>query len=119
MDRRKPILVNIGEEATDTALQEAARQHGVRPHAKVRVADALDISRSGLSDDEYSYALKAHFDFVVASEEDRKPHFAVEFDGPYHDNDPKAIARDAMKDSICPPPWTSASSNRRRFPSHR
>lgn len=29
------------------------------------------------------------------------PQFAVEFDGPRHDGDPKVAARDAMKDAIC------------------
>jgi hypothetical protein len=32
---------------------------------KPRVADALPIERSRISDDLYSYALKAHFDFLV------------------------------------------------------
>jgi len=99
MDRRRPLLVNIGEVAADAALREAAERNDVRVFPKTRVADVLDIDRSGLSAEEYRYALRAHFDFVVAQPEGRS-YFAVEFDEPYHDTDAAAIARDRMKDSI-------------------
>ena len=47
MDRRRKLLVNIGEAATDSALREAAARNNARVFAKVRVADALTIDRSG------------------------------------------------------------------------
>jgi hypothetical protein len=100
VDRRKSLLVNIGEVATDAALREAAERNSVRIFPKVRVADALEISRSGLSDEEYGYALRAHFDFVIADPENGRAHFAVEFDEPHHDTDEATSARDTMKDSI-------------------
>lgn len=102
-DRRRPLLVNRHEVAADTALREAAARCGARICPKVRVADALHISRSGLSPDEYSYALKAHFDFVVASAEagGHLSAFAVEFDGPQHSTDPDARRRDGLKGRIC------------------
>ena len=100
MDRRKPILVNEYEEATDAALQDAALRSGARVFPKIRVVDALEIKHSGLTDDEYFYALKSHFDFIVA--QDGKPSaFAVEFDGPGHASDVTAIMNDNLKDSIC------------------
>ena len=42
------MLVNIGEEGTDVVLREVAGKLGVRVLPKVRLADALDINRSGL-----------------------------------------------------------------------
>jgi hypothetical protein len=68
---------------------------------KVGLKDALDIADSGLSDDEYRYALMAHFDFVVTEGDDHDCLFAVEFDGPLHDTDANTIRRDRMKDDIC------------------
>lgn len=99
MDRRKPLLVNIGEVETDSVLREVAEKLGVRVFAKPRLADVLRIDSSGLSNDEFGYALKAHLDFVI-TDEHGKPHFAVEFDGPSHEAE-DARRRDAMKDSIC------------------
>lgn len=100
MDRRKRILANKYEAATHEALIEAASNSGAKVFPKVRVADAIDIDKSGLSDPEYSYALRAHFDFVI-TREDAKAAFAVEFDGPLHDRNPETIRRDNLKNSIC------------------
>jgi hypothetical protein len=65
MDRRRPLLVNDGEFKTDKALHEAAEALGYGVHTKVRVADALAIDHSGLHDEQYGYALRSHFDWVV------------------------------------------------------
>lgn len=100
MPQRRHILINKYEEATDTILREAAERWRARVFAKVRVADAVGIAGCGLTGDEYSYALKAHFDFVV-EHEDEAVVFAVEFDGRTHEIDPSVIARDALKESIC------------------
>lgn len=100
MDRRRRLLVNEGEIRTDEALREAAEAAGYRVHAKVRLADALAIDHSGLSSEAYSYALRAHFDWVVADIGTSRPEFAVEFDGESHET-PDARRRDALKDDIC------------------
>lgn len=73
-DRRKRMVMNAYEEATDTALREAASRWGARVFVKLRLADALEVENSGLTNEEYSYALKAHFDFVV-----EHPHDGVRF----------------------------------------
>jgi Protein of unknown function (DUF2726) len=105
VDRRKRILVNQYEEATDSALRQVTSLWGARVCPKVRLADALAIEYSGLSDDEYSYALKAHFDFVVTRAKQKGTSeivaFAVEFDGPKHDRHPDQILRDHSKNAIC------------------
>lgn len=100
MDRRKKLLVNQYEHATDVELRAAAVRLNARVCPKVRIADALDINNSGINNQEYSYALKAHFDFVIVDGES-KPVFSVEFDEPYHDYDIDAVRRDALKNSIC------------------
>jgi hypothetical protein len=101
VDRRRRLLVNIGEEEADSVLREVADKFGVRVVPKPRLADAVDINRSGLPDDLYTYALKAHLDFVIARGSDAMALFAVEFDGRYHETDAAAQRRDAMKDAIC------------------
>jgi hypothetical protein len=97
--RPRPLLVNGQEVNTDRALERAAEAAGYRIAPKVRVADVLPIENSGLSNAEYGYALRSHFDWVVTEGEDREPQFAVEFDGMSH-SDPAVAARDAMKDKV-------------------
>jgi hypothetical protein len=100
MDRRKKILVNNYETLTNDCLLHATKVHGAFVLPKVRIADALDINYSGLDYQEYSYALKAHFDFIV-TEEDYTTAFAVEFDEHYHNVDSSAALKDARKNTIC------------------
>jgi hypothetical protein len=73
-----------------------ASWNGANVYSKLRIADVLAIAGSGLDDDFYSFALKAHFDFVV-TDADRLPLFAVEFDGPQHDSNP---ANDRTKNAV-------------------
>lgn len=100
MDRRRLILSNQYEAETHRVLEETASKLGARVFPKIRIADVLDVSRSGLRGDEYQYALKAHFDIVV-TDESSKTQFAVEYDGRGHETDPDTIRRDALKNSIC------------------
>lgn len=100
MDRRKKILANSYEAATHEEFQKVATEYGSRVFSKVRVADALDVQSSDLSDDEFGYALRAHFDFVVADQYSQSL-FAVEFDGSHHATDLKTIARDELKRAVC------------------
>jgi hypothetical protein len=100
MDRRRKILANEYEVFTDKTLRETTSRCGVQVFTKVRMADSLDLASSGVSNEEYSYALRVHFDFVVARK-DSTAAFAVEFDGPKHDTDPDVVRRDALKNSIC------------------
>lgn len=99
-DRRRRILVNRSEALTDAALRDAASGLGLRVDAKVRIADAVDIERSGLSAEAYRYALRAHLDWVVSNGATTQAEFGVEFDGPSHDA-PTARRRDALKDEVC------------------
>ncbi len=92
--------MNKAELRTDAALHEAAEALGFGVHAKVRVADALEIDRSGLSPQAYGYALRSHFDWVVTDKETTQTEFAIEFDGESHGT-AEAKRRDRLKDDIC------------------
>ena len=100
IDRRRRILVNDAEALTDAALREAAAGLGLRVDAKIRLADAVDIDRSGLSDEAFRYALRAHLDWVVSGLATTRTEFGVEFDGPWHDT-PEAQRKDAIKNEVC------------------
>jgi hypothetical protein len=100
VDHRRKIISNSYEEATHEVVRKAATEYGARVFPKVRVADALEADWSGLTKAEYGYALRAHFDFLIAGQ-DTKALFAVEFDGPHHENNPKTIARDELKRAVC------------------
>lgn len=92
-------LLNLQEEATHEKLERVCSDWGARVFAKPRVADVLPIEGSGISSTAYGYALRAHFDFVVADEE-TKALFAVEFDGPSHAS-LEAQKKDTAKDELC------------------
>ena len=100
MDRRRPLLANKFERLTSEELNRYAEEHGAQVFRKSRIADALHIENSGISNVLYRCALQAHFDFVVA-DEDSFPQFAVEFDGPHHREDPAARKRDRKKNALC------------------
>jgi len=98
MYRKK--IENRQEERTRSVLNNIARNYDAEVFPKIRIADVLEIANSGLSNNEYSYALKAHFDYVVVNK-DKIAEFAVEFDGSQHKYDDLAIKRDELKNSIC------------------
>jgi hypothetical protein len=99
-DLRRPILVNSYERAVDDKLAALCELYDARLFAKVGVKDVLPVSRGRLDQADFSYALKAHFDFVVADADDRAL-LAVEFDGPRHRTDPRAVERDLRKNRLC------------------
>ncbi|MBZ0162882.1 MAG: DUF2726 domain-containing protein [Notoacmeibacter sp.] len=75
-------------------IRAVIKRHGAELHEKVRIADIIDISKLDTRD-LGTYALQAHFDFVLIDENQRAV-VAVEFDGPGHDP-----TNDGKKDSIC------------------
>ena len=87
---RKKIIVNKYEEKTCEILDAVVKKYDARLFSKTRVADVLQITNSGLPSNEYSYALMAHFDFVI-TKKDSTPEFAVEFDESHHQFNKSAI----------------------------
>lgn len=99
MSGRVKKLLNHAEEVTHSKLEKVCERFGARVFSKPRIADVFSIYNSGLNDDEYSLALKSHFDFVVTYK-DTTPLFSVEYDGPSHLNDLQRN-RDLLKNTIC------------------
>ncbi len=94
-----PRLMNVPEQIVHGRLRDVCDRYGASVHTKVRVADVFQIQAGDVDQVLYEYALMAHFDFVVC-DEDKRPLFAVEFDGPSH-RDPTQLKRDRKKDEIC------------------
>jgi len=91
-------LLNRYEEITFHRVKEVTDRVGAHVFPKVRIADVLPINGSGISGEDFSFCLKAHFDFVV-TDAGKNPLFAVEFDGPTH-RDAEQTARDGTKDKV-------------------
>ena len=95
------LFANENERLTDERLRLVCDEYGARVCPKVRVADTLKVSRHSLSNDLFSYALRAHFDFVIYDPEDlHRPLFAIEFDGESHSRATQ-IERDEKKNHLC------------------
>jgi hypothetical protein len=92
-DRLRP-LVNRGESAVLDIARAVCKATGTEPFAKIRIADAIRIEGSGISDSLYKYALSAHFDILVSK--NNKAYLAIEFDGSGHD-----ARNDERKAAIC------------------
>lgn len=100
MDRRRKLLVNNYEKLADELLAKAVSPYGARVCPKVGLKDIVNISHSGISTEEYSYALKAHIDFCVVSVDDYVE-FGLEIDEQQHIYDPETIKKDRLKNSLC------------------
>lgn len=92
-------LLNKYEEITFEKLQNSVEREA-HVFAKVRLADVFPINESGIDDKEYSYCLKAHFDFLI-TDKNYMPLFSVEYDGKQHKFNKKQIENDNLKDSLC------------------
>ncbi len=66
---------------------------------KVKLGDVLEIRGSGIEDEHFDYAAKAHFDFIVV--QDNQVLFAIELDGPDHYRSYTTPQRDKKKNYIC------------------
>jgi hypothetical protein len=92
-------LLNRYEEQTNDRLKALTDHWGAHTFVKVRLADVFPIQSSGISNDEYRFALQSHFDFLV-TDRDLLPLFAVEYDGSSH-SQPAQASRDARKAKLC------------------
>lgn len=91
-------LLNQEERQVEKRLICLSERRRAHVRSMIRLADVFPIERSGLSNRHYSFALKSHFDFVVVDGNER-PLFAVELDGPSH-QDSRQIERDTLKNDI-------------------
>lgn len=98
--RSRPLL-NVAERRLLQQLRAAVEDHNADVQVKVRLADALDLKNSGISDELFSYGIRAHLDFVVVDRDTFQSLFAVEYDGAEHFTDRETIGRDHKKTEIC------------------
>jgi len=91
-------LLNKYEEITYEKLRVVCAPNGAHVFSKVRLADIFPIEGSGISSEDFRFALQSHVDFLVTND-DYQPQFSVEFDGPTH-SDPRQVARDRRKNGL-------------------
>ena len=92
-------LLNRSEEATFQRLWKLAEKNWAHVDFKIRLKDAIPVEPGGVSYADFSFALKAHLDFLVY-DAFFHPLFAVEFDGPTHETDPQQQRCDRRKDAL-------------------
>jgi len=100
MDKRRKLLVNKYEKLADELVTKAVSPYGARVCPKVGLKDIVNISGSGISTEEYSYALKAHIDFCVVNSDDYVE-FGIEIDESHHFLDLEVIKKDKIKNKLC------------------
>lgn len=98
---RTRMLLNPAERRLLDELRGAIDPHTAEVWCKVGLKDAVDLNNSGISDDHYSYAMRAHLDFVVTDRATSRILFAVEYDGAEHFTDADTIQRDRKKTEVC------------------
>lgn len=91
--------MNKPEELAHSKIKRVCDDWDAQVSPKVRVADVLRVDGSGISDVDFEFALKAHFDFLVTDGR-MLPLFAVEFDGPAHTTR-RQRRRDDIKNKLC------------------
>jgi hypothetical protein len=96
MDYTRRLLSSKGE-ARLHSLAESL--FGPRVHLKTRLADVFEIDLPIWSQEERTFMLMAHFDILI-TDDDFKPKFAIEFDGPFHSRQQQR-ERDNLKNKIC------------------
>jgi hypothetical protein len=93
-------ILSFLEPRVYTVLQRQLVKEGYRILPKVRLSDAINKDTNDhLSDRDFGYYTRAHFDFLVTKDLD--PVFAVEFDGVGHFQDDRAIENDVIKNRLC------------------
>jgi len=93
-------VFNKYEEITYDSLKNICSKVGAHVFPKVRIADVISLNNSGISPNDFSYGLLAHFDFTI-TDRNYKALFSVEFDGPLHTTSSKQKLRDQRKNRIC------------------
>jgi len=97
--RKIPIL-HKRESDVDSILHKHLSNEGYRVLPKVGVRDVIAKDASDyLSQREFNYYTRAHFDFLVTKE--NMPVFAVEFDGAHHFANERTIENDSIKNMLC------------------
>jgi hypothetical protein len=62
----------------------------------VRLADVLPLVNSGITNEQFGYGLRSHFDFVITNQ-NYDPLFSVELDGPLHQTNERQREKDKIR----------------------
>jgi hypothetical protein len=98
---RSRVLLNPAERRVLDELRDLTGLRGAEVWCKVGLKDAVDLNNSGITNEQYSYAMRAHLDFVVTERSSSRILFAVEYDGAEHFTDADTIQRDRKKSDVC------------------
>jgi uncharacterized protein DUF2726 len=90
-------MTNESERVAKRILGGTLAKSGWAFFMKIRLQDVLDLD---VREPEWSLYTTGHFDFVVGRSSDDLPVFALEIDGPSHEN-PKQVSRDIIKSRLC------------------
>lgn len=91
-------LLNKSEELVFRELNSIAGDTGLRLFSKPRLSDVI-LTNEPLPRGVFDFYTRAHVDFVVTDQQ-TKPIFIVEYDGPFH-SDTRQAKRDQTKDKLC------------------
>lgn len=92
-------FLNSAELRAFNMIQPVGRTYNCQFFPKVKLSDVLEIRRSGLDEEDFGYASRAHFDFIAVK--DNRVSFAIELNGPNHYKNDKALEREKRKNYIC------------------
>lgn len=93
-------LLNRREDVVYQELQSIAADNGMKVFAKTRLSDVLEKGRTSLTQREFDYYTRSHFDFIV-TDAGARPLMVVEYDGPLHVTNEKQRECDKIKDDLC------------------
>jgi hypothetical protein len=93
-------LLTPAERQAKAVLEEIFAHRGSLILPGFKVSQVIRRRPPGLSGEQWSYATRAHFDFVVCDAGTYIPDFAIELDDTSHRR-PDTRRRDRMKDAVC------------------
>jgi hypothetical protein len=95
-------LLSRGEQRVDQILRKRLEDSGYRILPSVRLEDAIGKNPCEyLPPEEFGFLTRSHLDFLVVNDSyPLRPVFAVEFDGPQHE-EPLQKQRDVLKNRLC------------------
>jgi hypothetical protein len=93
-------LLNRSESAVYKDLLGITSNTGMRVFPKTRLSDVIEKGGAFLTQREFDFYTRSHFDFVLTDNTSR-PLMVVEYDGPIHNQDKVQRERDEIKNELC------------------
>jgi very-short-patch-repair endonuclease len=93
-------LLNRSEETVLHELQNIASDNAMRVFTKPRLSDVIRKDTTRLTNREFDFYTRSHFDFVI-TDDTARPLMVVEYDGPLHQSSAEQRERDEIKNELC------------------